>query len=136
LVHNLIITHSLFLEYGHADVNITKVNSNVDRLFAGLGDEIPVFMSHYDKLISLPEVSGMSSYFRSTMIDSDRVLWSLVPPRTLSTLASPMRRSPSLVCLPPECLYGPVKEDANAMLNRCPIPPRARTRSLSPDALY
>ncbi|KAJ5490432.1 GMP synthase [Penicillium expansum] len=41
-------------EYGHADVTITKVNSNVDRLFAGLGDEIPVFMSHYDKLVSLP----------------------------------------------------------------------------------
>ncbi|KAJ5756000.1 GMP synthase [Penicillium manginii] len=41
-------------EYGHADVNITKVNDNVDRLFAGLGDSIPVFMSHYDKLISLP----------------------------------------------------------------------------------
>ncbi|KAJ5817965.1 GMP synthase [Penicillium robsamsonii] len=41
-------------EYGHADVKITKVNSNVDRLFAGLGDEIPVFMSHYDKLVSLP----------------------------------------------------------------------------------
>ncbi|KAG0152878.1 hypothetical protein PDIDSM_2683 [Penicillium digitatum] len=41
-------------EYGHADVTITKVNSNVDRLFAGLGDEIPVFMSHFDKLVSLP----------------------------------------------------------------------------------
>ncbi|CAI7613015.1 unnamed protein product [Penicillium pancosmium] len=41
-------------EYGHADVNITKVNDNVDRLFAGLGDAIPVFMSHYDKLVSLP----------------------------------------------------------------------------------
>ncbi|KAJ5178088.1 GMP synthase [Penicillium coprophilum] len=41
-------------EYGHADVKITKVNSNVDRLFAGLGDEIPVFMSHFDKLVSLP----------------------------------------------------------------------------------
>jgi GMP synthase (glutamine-hydrolysing) len=42
-------------EYGHADVNITKVNSHVDRLFAGLGDKIPVFMSHFDKLINLPE---------------------------------------------------------------------------------
>ncbi|KAJ5983756.1 GMP synthase [Penicillium waksmanii] len=41
-------------EYGHADVNITKVNDSVDRLFAGLGDAIPVFMSHFDKLISLP----------------------------------------------------------------------------------
>ncbi|KAI0448490.1 GMP synthase [Xylaria acuta] len=41
-------------EYGHADVNIAKVNSHVDRLFAGLGDSIPVFMSHFDKLVSLP----------------------------------------------------------------------------------
>ncbi|KAJ5371961.1 hypothetical protein N7517_003967 [Penicillium concentricum] len=41
-------------EYGHADVKITKVNSNVDRLFAGLGEEIPVFMSHFDKLVNLP----------------------------------------------------------------------------------
>ncbi|KAJ5084555.1 hypothetical protein NUU61_009134 [Penicillium alfredii] len=42
-------------EYGHADVKIAKVNSNVDRLFAGLGDEISVFMSHFDKLVSLPK---------------------------------------------------------------------------------
>ncbi|VUC30096.1 unnamed protein product [Clonostachys rosea] len=41
-------------EYGHADVTITKVNSHGDRLFAGLGDQIPVFMSHFDKLINLP----------------------------------------------------------------------------------
>ncbi|RYP07127.1 hypothetical protein DL765_009257 [Monosporascus sp. GIB2] len=41
-------------EYGHADVNIVKVNSHVDRLFAGLGDRIAAFMSHFDKLISLP----------------------------------------------------------------------------------
>ncbi|OOQ85726.1 GMP synthase [glutamine-hydrolyzing] [Penicillium brasilianum] len=41
-------------EYGHADVKIAKVNDHVDRLFAGLGDEVPVFMSHYDKLVSLP----------------------------------------------------------------------------------
>ncbi|KAH8159045.1 hypothetical protein CIB48_g9205 [Xylaria polymorpha] len=37
-------------EYGHADVNIPKVNSHVDRLFAGLGAGISVFMSHFDKL--------------------------------------------------------------------------------------
>lgn len=41
-------------EYGHADVNIAKVNSHVDRLFAGLGDRISAFMSHFDKLVSLP----------------------------------------------------------------------------------
>jgi hypothetical protein len=34
-----------------------------------MGDEIPVFMSHYDKLVSLPTVSKMTSYFGSTLID-------------------------------------------------------------------
>ncbi|KAJ4267311.1 GMP synthase (glutamine-hydrolyzing) [Fusarium torreyae] len=42
-------------EYGHADVTITKVNSHADRLFAGMGDGISVFMSHFDKLINLPK---------------------------------------------------------------------------------
>lgn len=101
-------------EYGHADVKITKVNSNVDRLFAGLGDEIPVFMSHFDKLVSLPTVSEMSSYFRSTIIDSNRILWSLVPPRTRSTPALPTSRSLFLVCLPLSCLCGLVRKYANA----------------------
>ncbi|KAK8090159.1 GMP synthase [Apiospora hydei] len=41
-------------EYGQADVNVTKVGSHVDRLFAGLGDKVSVFMSHFDKLINLP----------------------------------------------------------------------------------
>ncbi|KAK8048490.1 glutamine amidotransferase class-I domain-containing protein [Apiospora phragmitis] len=41
-------------EYGHADVNVTKVNSHVDRLFAGLGEQVSAFMSHFDKLVSLP----------------------------------------------------------------------------------
>ncbi|KAK8041965.1 GMP synthase [Apiospora rasikravindrae] len=41
-------------EYGQADVNVTKVGSQVDRLFAGLGDKVSVFMSHFDKLINLP----------------------------------------------------------------------------------
>lgn len=68
-----IISDPFLAEYGHADLKITKVNSNVDRLFAGLGDEIPVFMSHFDKLVSLPAVSEMTSYFRSTFIDSNRV---------------------------------------------------------------
>ncbi|KAG5662262.1 hypothetical protein KAF25_004501 [Fusarium avenaceum] len=44
-------------EYGHADVTITKVNTHADRLFAGMGDGISVFMSHFDKLISLPKAS-------------------------------------------------------------------------------
>ncbi|OKL61054.1 GMP synthase [Talaromyces atroroseus] len=42
-------------EYGHADANIVKVNSHVDRLFAGLGAEMSVFMSHFDKLVNLPK---------------------------------------------------------------------------------
>ncbi|KAK3181820.1 GMP synthase (glutamine-hydrolyzing) [Lecanicillium sp. MT-2017a] len=41
-------------EYGHADVNIVKVNDHVDRLFAGLGDSMAAFMSHFDKLVKLP----------------------------------------------------------------------------------
>lgn len=57
--HSIFLFLTSFLEYGHADVNITKVNENVDRLFAGLGDAIPVFMSHFDKLISLPTVSEL-----------------------------------------------------------------------------
>ncbi|OAA57540.1 GMP synthase [Niveomyces insectorum RCEF 264] len=42
-------------EYGHADVNIHKVGSHVDRLFAGLGDTMHAYMSHFDKLVTLPE---------------------------------------------------------------------------------
>ncbi|KAF4454035.1 GMP synthase [Fusarium austroafricanum] len=42
-------------EYGQTDVSIKKVNSHTDRLFAGLGDSVSVFMSHYDKLIALPK---------------------------------------------------------------------------------
>lgn len=48
---------TLLIEYGHADVTINKVNTHADRLFAGMGDGISVFMSHFDKLISLPKVS-------------------------------------------------------------------------------
>lgn len=58
-----IISDAFLVEYGHADVNIAKVNSHVDRLFAGLGDSIPAFMSHFDKLVSLPTVSEINSYF-------------------------------------------------------------------------
>ncbi|KAF4338523.1 GMP synthase [Fusarium beomiforme] len=42
-------------EYGHADLTIHKVSSHADRLFAGMGESIPVFMSHFDKLINLPK---------------------------------------------------------------------------------
>lgn len=63
------------IEYGHADVTIYKVDSHVDRLFAGLGEtmhgkfptqfetSVPpriltldiAYMSHFDKLVRLPE---------------------------------------------------------------------------------
>lgn len=59
---SVIISDAFLLEYGHADVNIAKVNSHVDRLFAGLGDSIPAFMSHFDKLINLPTVSEVALY--------------------------------------------------------------------------
>lgn len=42
-------------EYGHADVTIYKVDSHVDRLFAGLGETMHAYMSHFDKLVRLPE---------------------------------------------------------------------------------
>ncbi|KIH89404.1 GMP synthase (glutamine-hydrolysing) [Sporothrix brasiliensis 5110] len=42
-------------EYGHADVTIHKVDGHVDRLFAGLGETMHAYMSHFDKLVSLPE---------------------------------------------------------------------------------
>lgn len=90
----------LSLEYGHADVNIINVNSHVNRLFAGLGDTMPVFMSHFDKLVSLPEVREIRFCFIFSLIDSNRASWSLVPPRTQSTPVLHMRRSTSLVGLP------------------------------------
>lgn len=75
LKHRLeIISDPFLVEYGHADVKIAKVNSNVDRLFAGLGDGISVFMSHFDKLVNLPTVSEISSYFRTIFTDSNRAL--------------------------------------------------------------
>jgi len=42
-------------EYGHADVTILEVDSHVDRLFAGLGETMHAYMSHFDKLVRLPE---------------------------------------------------------------------------------
>jgi GMP synthase (glutamine-hydrolysing) len=57
-----IIFDPLLVEYGHADVNIVNVNSHVDRLFAGLGDGMPVFMSHFDKLVSLPKVGKIEAW--------------------------------------------------------------------------
>ncbi|KAM0278316.1 hypothetical protein ACHAQH_005235 [Verticillium albo-atrum] len=43
-------------EYGHADVTIVKTgNAHADRLFQGLGEEMHVYLSHFDKLVKLPE---------------------------------------------------------------------------------
>ncbi|KAJ0158972.1 GMP synthase [glutamine-hydrolyzing], partial [Colletotrichum tanaceti] len=43
-------------EYGHADVTIhNSGNSHTDRLFAGLGEMMHAYMSHFDKLVKLPE---------------------------------------------------------------------------------
>ncbi|KAG5917988.1 GMP synthase (glutamine-hydrolyzing) [Claviceps capensis] len=42
-------------EYGHADVTIQKAGSHADRLFAGLGETMHAYMSHFDKLVRLPE---------------------------------------------------------------------------------
>ncbi|KAI0856152.1 GMP synthase [Xylaria cubensis] len=44
-------------EYGETDLNIHKVgdSTGADRLFEGFGDTLHVFMSHFDKLVQLPE---------------------------------------------------------------------------------
>ncbi|KAI0392396.1 GMP synthase [Xylariaceae sp. FL0594] len=42
-------------EYGETDLTIKKVGTDADRLFEGLGDTLHVFMSHFDKLVHLPD---------------------------------------------------------------------------------
>ncbi|KAK6212677.1 GMP synthase (glutamine-hydrolyzing) [Pestalotiopsis sp. IQ-011] len=44
-------------EYGETDLGILKVDGqdHVNRLFEGLGETMHVFMSHFDKLVHLPE---------------------------------------------------------------------------------
>ncbi|PTB65781.1 GMP synthase [Trichoderma citrinoviride] len=43
-------------EYGHADVTIHNgANSHTNRLFAGVGETMHAYMSHFDKLVKLPE---------------------------------------------------------------------------------
>jgi len=41
-------------EYGHADLQASKVNGHVDRLFKDLEKDLKVWMSHGDKLRGLP----------------------------------------------------------------------------------
>ena len=93
------VSDTSLIEYGHADVNVVKVNSHVDRLFAGLGDGISAFMSHFDKLASLPTVSIDNSTTLKNLLTLSGVCGCWLPPRTQSMLASLTRRSPSLVCL-------------------------------------
>lgn len=42
-------------EYGETELTIHKIGEHADRLFEGLGDSLNVFMSHFDKLVRLPE---------------------------------------------------------------------------------
>lgn len=43
-------------EFGHADLKAKKIdNGRVDQLFAGLEDDVKVWMSHGDKLSALPD---------------------------------------------------------------------------------
>ncbi|KAH6656444.1 GMP synthase [Truncatella angustata] len=42
-------------EYGETDLAIHQVGGHVDRLFEGFGDKLHVIMSHFDKLVRLPE---------------------------------------------------------------------------------
>jgi GMP synthase (glutamine-hydrolysing) len=43
-------------EYGHADVVVRNTgDSHVDALFAGIGESMDAYMSHFDKLVKLPE---------------------------------------------------------------------------------
>jgi len=42
-------------EYGETQLTIHKVGGDADRLFDGLGESLNVVMSHFDKLVRLPE---------------------------------------------------------------------------------
>ncbi|KAK0390824.1 hypothetical protein NLU13_0327 [Sarocladium strictum] len=42
-------------EYGETPLTIRKVGNHGDRLFDGLGETLNVVMSHFDKVVSLPE---------------------------------------------------------------------------------
>ncbi|KAK0751169.1 GMP synthase [Schizothecium vesticola] len=50
------VVRGVVREYGHADVKIHNTgNPHTDRLFAGLGETMHAFMSHFDKIVKLPE---------------------------------------------------------------------------------
>ncbi|KAI0468577.1 GMP synthase [Xylaria cf. heliscus] len=57
LINGKNVTRGEAREYGETDLNIHNVGrpDGADRLFEGLGDTLHVFMSHFDKLVHLPE---------------------------------------------------------------------------------
>jgi GMP synthase (glutamine-hydrolysing) len=42
-------------EYGETSMAIRKLGTHADRLFEGLGDSLNVVMSHFDKIVRLPD---------------------------------------------------------------------------------
>ncbi|KAG8677509.1 GMP synthase (glutamine-hydrolyzing) [Fusarium poae] len=42
-------------EYGETEMTIHKIGTHGDRLFEGLGDSLNVVMSHFDKVVQLPD---------------------------------------------------------------------------------
>ncbi|KAK4074522.1 uncharacterized protein Triagg1_5118 [Trichoderma aggressivum f. europaeum] len=48
------VARGIAREYGQSDVTIHKVDSHTDRLFAGLGETVHAYMSHFNELVRLP----------------------------------------------------------------------------------
>ncbi|KAK0616871.1 GMP synthase [Immersiella caudata] len=50
------VARGVVREYGHADVIVHHgADDHVNRLFAGIGESMHAYMSHFDKLVKLPE---------------------------------------------------------------------------------
>ncbi|KAI1323761.1 class I glutamine amidotransferase-like protein [Xylariaceae sp. FL0255] len=49
------VARGLSREYGETLMAIHKIGSHADRLFEGLGDSLNVVMSHFDKVVHLPD---------------------------------------------------------------------------------
>ncbi|KAK4449548.1 class I glutamine amidotransferase-like protein [Podospora aff. communis PSN243] len=50
------VARGVVREYGHADVIVHQgADDHVNRLFAGIGESMQAYMSHFDKLVKLPE---------------------------------------------------------------------------------
>lgn len=64
-------------EYGHADLKATRFGGHVDKLFEGLEDSMPVWMSHGDKVRpSTFEARGAKMLPRITGLWHPRCLYS------------------------------------------------------------